>query len=77
MSNLAHQLATYCTANPNETSLVVTVAIRHLIAEASPEKLRNLATLLPKEHSPATSLARSLMLLAEDRQSSSFSLGDK
>jgi hypothetical protein len=77
MSNLAHQLAAYCTANPNETSLVVTVAIRHLIAESSPEKLRNLATLLPTDHPPAISLASSLRLLAEDRQTAPFSLGDK
>jgi hypothetical protein len=74
--NLARQLAAYCTANPEETSKLVEVAIGYLLEQASPENLQAVAALMPGE-GPGASLALSLRILAEDRRTAPFSLGGK
>ena len=47
--NLARQLAAYCTANPEETSRLVGVAIGYLLEQASPDNLQAMAALMPGE----------------------------
>jgi hypothetical protein len=74
--NLSRQLAAYCTANPEETSKLVEVAIGYLLEQASPENLQAMAALMPGE-GPGVSLALSLRILTEDRRTSPFSLGGK
>jgi hypothetical protein len=74
--NLARQLAAYCTANPEETSKLVEVAIGYMLEQASPENLQAMAALMPRSE-PGVSLALSLRILAEDRRTSPFSLGGK
>ena len=74
--NLARQLAAYCTANPEETSRLVGVAIGYLLEQASPDNLQAMAALMPGE-GPGASLALSLRILAEDRRTAPLSLGGK